>query len=367
MKEEAALKTIPPFSPSELKVVSEISMYPGAPKIPLYDFPVTPKEAYAAMFARKPVWQPTNIETRLFAPRMLPDNVARAFVIDALPFDPVKSGGGPDMFGVVWEYVPQVGGSMVRPGKPLLKDGNEWRDKLVWPDIEKWDWEGAARDNEAYVDCDRYVNVWFMNGWFERLISFMDFEGAIMAMVDEDQKDAVKELFDKLTDLYIAIFDKFITYFPKIDGFQIHDDWGSQKETFFSPAVVEEMIVPYMKRVTDFIHSKGKTAELHSCGQIFKQVPNMIKAGWDCWQPQTMNDIAKIYELYGDKIIIATMPEPFDPAATPEEEQRAIARAYANAYCKPDKPSFLNFNALHLLTPAFREELYRQSRINYGG
>lgn len=359
--------SIPAFNLSELKVVSEVPSYFRGPATPLYDFPVTPKEAYASMLARKPVWQPTSIETRLFAPRILPDNIARGFVFDALPFDPMKSGGGKDMFGIEWEYIPAVGGSMVRPGNPLLKDANEWCDKIIWPDINAWDWDGSAKDNnDAYIDCDKYVNVWFMNGWFERLISFMDFDGAIMAMVDEDQKDAVKELFDMLTDLYLKIFDKFITYFPKIDGFNIHDDWGSQRETFFSPAVVEEMIVPYMKRVTDFIHARGKSCELHSCGQILKQVPNMITAGWDCWTPQPMNDIRKIYELYGNKIIIAVMPEEFDPKTTPEEEQRAIARAYADEFCTPSKPSYLNISAIPLLTPAFREELYKQSRINYG-
>ena len=93
----------------------------------------------------------------------------------------------------------------------------------------------------------------------------------------------------------------------------------------------------------------------------------MIKAGWDCWQPQPMNDIKTIYELYGDKIVIGTLPEKFDPRTTPEEEQRAIARAYADLYCKPVKPSYLNFDAMALLTPAFREELYKQSRINYCG
>ena len=61
--------------------------------------------------------------------------------------------------------------------------------------------------------------------------------------------------------------------------------------------------------VTDFLHSKGKFCDLHSCGQNMKQVPNMIKAGWDSWCPQAMNDTAKEYELYGDKIIIGVMPK----------------------------------------------------------
>ena len=356
---------VPAFDAAELNVVAEIPSLFGGPATPIYNFPVTPKEAYAAMLARKPIWEPTTVETRLFAPRIHPDNVARAFAFEAQSFDPLTEGGGKDMFGIEWEYVPLVGGSMVRPGKPLMEDATEWTEKIVWPDIESWDWEGCAKLNTEYVTCDKYVKCWFMNGWFERLISFMEFDGAIMAMVDEDQTDAVKALFDKLTDLYIRMFDKFITYFPGIDGFLIHDDWGSQRETFFSPAVVEEMIVPYMKRVTDFLHSKGKICELHSCGQILKQVPNMIAAGWDCWTPQPMNDVQKIYELYGDKIVIGAMPDEFDPATATEEEQRACARKFAEEYCQPNKPTYLNSYSAGLLTPAFREELYKQSRIQY--
>jgi uroporphyrinogen-III decarboxylase len=196
--------------------------------------------------------------------------------------------------------------------------------------------------------------AWFQTGFYERLISFMDFEGAIMALVDEDQHDAVHDFFDRLADLYIRIFDKYIAWFPAIDGFYFHDDWGSQKETFFSPAIVEEMIVPYMKRVTDFLHSKGKFCELHSCGQNLKQVPNMIKAGWDAWFPQLMNDTHKIYELFGDKIIVGVAPDPFDPETTPEEKQRELAREYAGKFCRPDKPSLFNLYSGRLLTSAYR-------------
>ena len=357
-----------PFDPAELKVVAELPNRFGPPT-PIYDFPVTPREAYRGVLTKDPVWEPTSIETLLFCPRIIPDNIARGMVFDGGPFfNPREQGGGKDMFGVDWEFIPQVGGSMVRPGNPMLEDANEWYEKLVWPDIESWDWEGSAKiANEKYLKTDKFVNFWFMTGWFERLISLMEFDGAIYALVDEDQKDAVKDFFDKLSDFYIRLFEKCITYYSQIDGFLIHDDWGAQRETFFSPAVCEEMIVPYMRRVTDYLHSKGKFCELHSCGQIFKQVPNMIKAGWDCWQPQTMNDVHGIYELYGDQIVVAAIPDLFDPKTATEEEQRASARKFAEEYCDPKKPTYLNFAAMQVLTPAFREELYKQSRIRYGG
>ena len=207
------------------------------------------------------------------------------------------------MFGIEWVYVPVAGGSMVKPGNPLLKDANEWKEKLVWPDIDSWDWESSAK-NINLSSSDQFNMAWFLNGWFERLISFMDFDNAVVALIDEDQKDAVKELFDRLSDLYIRIIDKYLEYFPGIDGFCIHDDWGAQKDTFFSPDTAMEMIVPAMKKVTDYLHSKGLIAELHSCGMLEKQVPSIIAAGWDTWTPQAMNDTQKIYELYGDQIII---------------------------------------------------------------
>ena len=363
---EAENMSIPAFDLKELTVTGEVPGFAGAPPRPLYSFPVTPKEAFIAMYNRKPVWQITGVEQTLFCPKINPDNVARAFVFDGSGM-PQSEGGGKDMFGIEWEYIAQVGGSMVRPGRPFLANTNEWYEKVMWPDIDAWDWEGNAKINEKYLDTNSFNVCWLMNGWYERLISFMDFEGAIVAMIDDEQMDAVKALFGRLSDLYIKIIDKYLTYFPQIDGFCIHDDWGSQKETFFSPVTAKEMIVPYMRRVNDFIHSKGKFSDLHSCGQLYKQIPNIIDAGWDSWGGQLMNDTHKIYDEYGDKIIIGVAPDVFDPEKTTAEEQREMARKYAARFCNPDKPSMFNIYGSPALTNAYREELYIQSRKNYGG
>lgn len=364
--------SIPKFDPSELKVVEEVpDSLEGSP-VAVYNTPISAKEAGRATFQRKPVWQilgSLGVEFIGFIPRINPDNIARAFIMDALS-GPGGSNpqGGKDMFGIEWEYIPVATGSMVRPGKPYIKNAREIKDKIVFPDLDSWDWEGSRKNNEIFLSQPKYYYTMLFNGWFERVISFMDFKGAILAMINEDQKDAIKAFFDELSDFYIRLLDKYIAYYPEIDLYILHDDWGSQKDTFFAPAVVKEMIVPYMRRVTDFLHSKGKIAELHSCGHIIKQVPNMIEAGFDAWNPQSMNDFEKIYNLYGDKILVATLPEYFNAEKTSEEEQRAIARTYADKYCNPDKPSYLSIYAAveqNLMTPAFREELYKQSRINY--
>ena len=371
---------IPKFDPKELELVEQPGAFGRMAKS--FSYPLNKHDHGVAMFSRKPWWQGMQaMDATIFTPRVIPDNVARGFVFEGARFDANTEGGGPDMFGVEWEYIKTVGGSMVRPGKPFLDDISEWREKIVWPDIEKWDWEGSAKlNNGTYMRPENFNQMWFQTGFYERLIAFMEFEGAIMALFDEDSQEDVMAFFDKLTDFYITIFAKAIDTFPYIDAFFIHDDWGSQKETFFSPDLAEKMIVPYMKRLTDYLHSRGKFCELHSCGNNYKQVENYIKAGWDAWAPQLMNDSYKIYDDFGDKILIATFPQnipeeimalPTDQergaafAKLPEEEQRRIAREYVDRCCRPDKSSFYNFYAAHWLTPAFREEMYKQSRINY--
>jgi hypothetical protein len=353
--------SVPKFDPKEIRVSA-----PG--EMPVFNYPVTPKEGFLAAYEKKQLWFNTySQEVARFSPKINPDNVARAFVFDGTGMTK-EEGGGKDMFGLEWEYVPAVGGSMIRPGKPLFEDANEWYDKLKWPDVDSWDWEASAKINENFFSNEKVNQVMLMNGWYERLISFMDFEGAILAMVDEEQKDAVKDLFYKLSDLYIRILDKYVTYFPAIEVYCIHDDWGSQKETFFSPEVVAELIVGPMKKVTDFLHSKGKYCDLHSCGQILKQVPNMLAAGWDSWNPQPMNDFEKIFELYGDKIMIGAMPVDVGSLKSlPEPEQRARAREFARKYCNPLKPAYLNYGATAFVTPAFLEELYKESRTIFAG
>lgn len=267
------------------------------------------------------------------------------------------------MFGIEWQYVDIAGGSMVKPGRPFLKDANEWEDKLVWPDPDSWDWEGSFKANAEWLCNGNAIMPWIMNGYYERLISFMDFENAILALIDEDQKDAVKALFEKLTDLYIKIVDRFIDHF-NVDGFTVHDDWGSQRAPFFSPSTVMEMVVPAMRRLTDHIHERGKIADLHSCGHLELLVPAIIEAGWDSWGPQIMNDTHMLYEKYGDRLVIGVVPDPF-PADASEEQQRAEAAKFAEKFCNPDKPAHFSFYGMSALTPAYREELYRVSRIKF--
>ena len=356
-----------PFREEELKIVKEIPNRQGGVNL-IYNTPVSLKEGMIAAYRDKaPLWELTGIEHVTFTPSVIPDNCARGFVFEGAPY-PREKFGGEDMFGVKWTYVDVAGGSMVEPGSPLLTDANEWKEKIVFPDIDSWDWEGSAEMNRQYLSSDQCNILMFLNGcWFERLISFMDFENAAVALIDEEQTGAVKELFHETTSLYIRIVDKCLEYY-NLDGFCIHDDWGSQRAPFFSEEAAREIILPEMKRFVDHVHSKGMFCELHSCGHIEERCGVFADAGFDTWSPMPMNNTQKLYEDYGDRIMIGVIYEnPFDPATATEEEQRAAARDFVEKYTKPRKPSVYSsfYNPPGMRTPAFTEELYKASRIRY--
>ena len=353
------------FQESELTITSTKHLKTSQFKqdVHLYQFPVTAREGYLSVYQHRPIWIPYNVEKQWVTPRMIPDNVARGMVGDAVLRNEEK--GGPDMFGVVWEFIPQVGGSMVRPGSPLLGSIEEWHEKVRFPDIDSWDWEGGAASWAKVNIPDQAHLFTFHNGfWFERLISFMDFEDAAVALIDEDQKAEVHALFEATTDLACRLVDKVCQYFD-VDGFYVHDDWGTMLNSFFSVETCREMIVPHMRRLTDYIHSKGKIADLHSCGKIDNQVPNMIAAGWDSWNPMNICNTDALFDAYGDQIILSLLPEKFDPQTTSPEQQREYARRFVDRYCIPGKYCTFNNYAMSMLTPDFAEELYIASRKKY--
>ncbi len=325
--------------------------------------PITSRENFKRGLEHKQEWMPLSGDKMNFLPQHVPDNPARAMVTQGKPYDgPV---GGPDMFGVDWEYVPSAHGSIVRPGNPTLTDVTKWREVIKFPDVDSWDWEGNLEaDREFLANSNRVQLFCILTGFFERLIAFMDFGPAAYALMNRKTKDDVKELMDKIADLWIDVVDHVHKYYGDlVDGITIHDDWGAQDGPFFNARVVNEMLVPYMRKVTDHIHSFGYIANLHSCGKVEKLIPSMIDAGWDAWDGMAINDYHLIFEQYGDKIIM-NVPANDYPADADDETKKEWTRKFVDEFAVRDKPAALS----HYNDPGldFDFEVYRLSREKFG-
>ena len=335
-------------------------------KAPVFHTPVTPKENYFAMFEGKnPLWMPMTTDCKGLDPRVDPDNIARGFVFDGEePYDRAKY-GGPDMFGIEWVFVEQVGGSMVQPGKPYMEDANDWEKLIKFPDVNSWDWEGAAKGNAEWMEKNKdYVeNLTLLNGTtFERLISFMDFEGAAMAIIDEEQVDAVKALCDAILErVYFPYLENVKKYLPGITKITLHDDWGSQRAPFFSLNTARDVFVPVLKKFTDKCKELGYLVELHSCGHTEMNVPAYIEAGFQTWNGMSMNDKRALFEKYGDQFIFGVdAPDVAGDMNASKEDLEAAAKEFCEFYIRDGKCHVVA-NCMRK-NPYFIECVYKISR-----
>lgn len=305
------------FNPQEeLKVIGTYDMR-GA-KVNRYNTPITPRENVLALYRRElPLWMPSYMgETNSPSADIFPDHVCRT---------PKE---GKDIFGIEWVYVPAVQGGIVRPGDPTVTDINRWEDFVTLPDVDSWDWQGASDKLKEKYDPTLITKTTILTGFFERLISFMDFQYAAMALVDEEQKEGVHRLFNYLCGIYEKMIDNCKKYFG-VEVLCFHDDWGSQRESFFSYDTCREMIFPYIKRVVDYMHSKDIFFDFHSCGKVERLVPLMIEAGMDSWSGQEMNDKIALHEKYGDKLILTIPPREL-PINAGDEECYNAAKEYVD-------------------------------------
>ena len=260
---------------------------------------LTPRENFIRYFRGEPTeWMPNSTDYKQFAPEEVIENIVRGFVAQQDPF-PREKFGGRGYFGVNWVFESEVGGA-ISIGK-LFDDIEEWEEHVDWPDLDAIDWQAVYEKNREYLTTDKLLRTSIFTGFYERLISFIGFEDAAVALVDEDQQEAVHRLFGRLADLYVDFISRMHKY-CNVELFELHDDWGTQRSTMFSVDTHAEMILPYIKRVVEGAHKNGCFIEMHSCGNVEPLMPNFVEAGLDTWRGQAAAiNKPRIVANWGDK------------------------------------------------------------------
>jgi len=242
---------------------------------------------------------------------------------DVILEHPMYEADGKDWFGVEWVWVEAVQGSMVKPGTRLLSEFSKWREELRFPDLEAVDWAGDAAYQKEVYDPDRLHVFHSAEGCFERLHEVIPFDEALTALVEEPEE--VQAFFTAVADYKIKVFEKLFTYYEPIDTIIYGDDWGTQRAGFFSNEMFKELIKPQAKRIVQYLRSRGKYVELHSCGLTQQYIEDIIDMGFTAWTPQAINDFDMLTEKYGRKMTF-TVPVPGldKPGITPDEARGAV-------------------------------------------
>ena len=188
------------------------------------------------------------------------------------------------------------------PDKIVVKDIEHWRDYVKAPSLqfseEQWN---ACRDMYAAASDSAFKAVFVAPGLFEQCHHLMSMEEALMAFCE--YPDEMHELIDFLTEWELELARGICENLHPEMLFH-HDDWGSEKNSFLSPAMFEEFFLEPYQKIYGYYKSHGVEFVVHhSDSYCANLLPTMIQMGIDVWQGcMTSNDVPSLIQKYGGRM-----------------------------------------------------------------
>jgi len=111
---------------------------------------------------------------------------------------------------------------------------------------------------------------------------------------------------------------------------------GDAVASLINPAMYEQYVLPFEKKLIDAIHEAGATVKLHICGNIANNIALMAQTGADIIDVDWMVSLAAAREAVGPDVTLAGN---FDPSAvllqgTPEDVAQAARSCIESAGAK---------------------------------
>ena len=132
------------------------------------------------------------------------------------------------------------------------------------------------------------------NGIFEAVQEIMGYEH--LAIISYDDPDLYAGLFKRMGDISFAIWERFLkAYGDSYCVLRFGDDLGFKTNTLLPADDIRKHIILQYRRIVDLVHSNNKPFLLHSCGNLFDIMPDIINN-------------AKINAKHSNEDIIARFP-----------------------------------------------------------
>jgi len=142
------------------------------------------------------------------------------------------------------------------------------------------------------------------NGIFECVQDIVGYES--LCLISFDDAELYKDLFRTVGQINSGIWKRFLDNYSDIYAVcRFGDDLGYKTSTMLNPDDIRRFIIPEYSKIIDIVHSYGKPFLLHSCGNIFNVMEDIIEvAGIDA--KHSNEDMIAPFttwiEKYGDRI-----------------------------------------------------------------
>lgn len=142
------------------------------------------------------------------------------------------------------------------------------------------------------------------NGVFECVQDVVGYTDLCYMAVDDPE--LYDDLFKTVGNMMYNIWDEFMKRFnDTYCVLRFGDDMGFRTSTLIDPNDIRRNIIPQYKKIIDLVHLYNKPFLLHSCGEIFNVMDDLIKIAKIDAKHSNEDQIAPFSEWidkYGDKI-----------------------------------------------------------------
>ncbi len=155
-------------------------------------------------------------------------------------------------------------------------------EKYPWPSVEYLDFTDIYKEIDKHSDKMVFTGMW--SPFFHLVADFFGMENYFIQMYENPK--LVEAVTERVVDYFVAANDKFFEGLgDRADVMFFGNDFGTQLDLFVSPDKFREFVLPSFKRLIEVGKRHNKLIMLHSCGSIYRIIPDLIDAGVDAIHP----------------------------------------------------------------------------------
>lgn len=211
----------------------------------------------------------------------------------------------------------------------FLKEEATIPTSLEWPIKDKKSWEKLKEERLKLKNInERFPANWgtmvkeyknrayplsiggYPQGFFGTPAHLIGYENLFIWYCIEPE--LIHDILDTFTNIWLAVFEEIISQ-VEIDHWHIWEDISYGRGSMISVDMVEEFICPYIKKIADFVKSKGvKIILLDTDGDCNNLIPPFIEAGVTGMYPFETHcgmDIVKVRKKYPKLQMLGGIPK----------------------------------------------------------
>jgi len=178
----------------------------------------------------------------------------------------------------------------------------DWRNlkNYKFPDPYKEDRLDDAVKKIKMLEGKYYILAIQWSVLLERIAWLMGHENLFINMIAN--RSFFDEVAEGVSEYAIGLIKRFAE--TGAHGIMMSDDWGTQTGSWIRPETFDDVFKPFYKKIIKEAHDQGLDFHLHSCGNFFDLIPDLIDCGVDVintWQPRVIG-IEKLGKAFGGKL-----------------------------------------------------------------